>query len=633
MDIEKIRHSLAHILALAVKEMYPNVKFGVGPAIENGFYYDFDFNFSNKKRITNLSNKSQINSNESRITKEMLPKIEKKMKELIKKDLKFKKGSLTTARAKKIFKDQPYKLELIEELVKNNQPITVYYTFEKNSISFEENSFEKNSISFGENSRNIFIDLCAGPHVKSTKEINPEAFKLTKVAGAYWKGDEKKPMLTRIYGIAFKTKEELEEYFKHQEESEKRDHRILGQKLELFLINEEIGQGLPIWLPKGAIIRKIIENYLYEELQKEGYQWIYTPHIGSRKLWETSGHWNFYSESMYPPLEVGQSLEEKQKAKKPKIKEEYLLKPMNCPFHVYVYKSKIRSYRDLPIKLAELGTVYRYERSGTLHGLTRVRGFTQDDAHIICTQDQITEELEKLLKQGLAMLKKFGFKNFNIYLSTQPEKFAGTQKMWDKATKALKYVLSKEKLNYQTDKGGGVFYGPKIDIKIKDSLDREWQCTTIQFDFNLPERFQMTYIDKNGKEKTPFMIHRALLGSLERFFGVLIEHYAGAFPFWLAPEQIWIIPVGQGHIKYANSINKQLTTLQLTTYQLRTKVKDEKETVSKKIREGEIQKIPYLLVVGDKEMKNKTVRVRERGKGDIGEMKIEKLIKKIKTNL
>ena len=621
MDIEKIRHSLAHILALAVKEMYPNVKFGVGPAIENGFYYDFDFNFSNKKRITNLSNKSQINSNESRITKEMLPKIEKKMKELIKRDLKFKKGSLTTARAKKIFKDQPYKLELIEELVKNNQPITVYYTFEKNSISF------------GENSRNIFVDLCAGPHVKSTKEINPEAFKLTKVAGAYWKSDEKKPMLTRIYGIAFKTKEELEEYFKHQEESEKRDHRILGQKLELFLINEEIGQGLPIWLPKGAIIRKIIENYLYEELQKEGYQWIYTPHIGSRKLWETSGHWNFYSESMYPPLEVGQSLEEKQKAKKPKIKEEYLLKPMNCPFHVYVYKSKIRSYRDLPIKLAELGTVYRYERSGTLHGLTRVRGFTQDDAHIICTKDQITEELEKLLKQGLSILKKFGFENFNIYLSTQPEKFAGTQKMWDKATKALKYVLSKEKLNYQIDKGGGVFYGPKIDIKIKDSLDREWQCTTIQFDFNLPERFQMTYIDKNGKEKTPFMIHRALLGSLERFFGVLIEHYAGAFPFWLAPEQIWIIPVGQGHIKYANSINKQLTTLQLTTYQLRTKVKDEKETVSKKIREGEIQKIPYLLVVGDKEMKNKTVRVRERGKGDIGEMKIEKLIKKIKTNL
>jgi threonyl-tRNA synthetase len=626
MDIEKIRHSLAHILALAVKEMYPNVKFGVGPAIENGFYYDFDFNFSNKKRITNLSNKSQINSNESRITKEMLPKIEKKMKELIKKDLKFKKGSLTTARAKKIFKDQPYKLELIEELVKNNQPITVYYTFEKNSISFGENSFEKNSISFGENSRNIFVDLCAGPHVKSTKEINPEAFKLTKVAGAYWKGDEKKPMLTRIYGIAFKTKEELEEYFKHQEESEKRDHRILGQKLELFLINEEIGQGLPIWLPKGAIIRKIIENYLYKELQKEGYQWIYTPHIGSRKLWETSGHWNFYSESMYPPLEVGQSLEEKQKAKKPKIKEEYLLKPMNCPFHVYVYKSKIRSYRDLPIKLAELGTVYRYERSGTLHGLTRVRGFTQDDAHIICTKDQITEELEKLLKQGLAMLKKFGFKNFNIYLSTQPEKFAGTQKMWDKATKALKYVLSKEKLNYQIDKGGGVFYGPKIDIKIKDSLDREWQCTTIQFDFNLPERFQMTYIDKNGKEKTPFMIHRALLGSLERFFGVLIEHYAGAFPFWLAPEQIWIIPVGQGHIKYANSINKQLTTLQLTTYQLRTKVKDEKETVSKKIREGEIQKIPYLLVVGDKEMKNKTVRVRERGRGDIGEMKLKKFM-------
>jgi len=601
MDIEKIRHSLAHILALAVKEMYPNVKFGIGPAIENGFYYDFDFSFSNKKRITDKD----------------LPKIEKKMKELLKKDLKFEKKVVSTIEAKKIFKDQPYKLELIEELVKNNQPITVYYTFEKNSISFEENS------------RNTFIDLCAGPHVKSTKEINPEAFKLTKVAGAYWKGDEKKPMLTRIYGIAFKTKEELEEYFKHQEESEKRDHRILGQKLELFLINEEIGQGLPIWLPKGAIIRKIIENYLYEELQKEGYQWIYTPHIGSRKLWETSGHWNFYSESMYPPLEVGQSLEEKQKAKKPKIKEEYLLKPMNCPFHVYVYKSKIRSYRDLPIKLAELGTVYRYERSGTLHGLTRVRGFTQDDAHIICTKDQITEELEKLLKQGLAMLKKFGFENFNIYLSTQPEKFAGTQKMWDKATKALKYVLSKEKLNYQIDKGGGVFYGPKIDIKIKDSLDREWQCTTIQFDFNLPERFQMKYIDKNGKKKTPFMIHRALLGSLERFLGVLIEHYAGAFPFWLAPEQIWIIPVGQEHIKYAKEVSQKIREISAKFVQIRDVIKDEKETVSKKIREGEIQKIPYLLVVGDKEMKNKSVRIRERMKGDVGEMKLSKFIEKI----
>lgn len=582
MKIELIRHSLAHILALAIKELYPDVKFGIGPAIENGFYYDFD----------NL-----------KINPEDLPRIEKKMKELIKKNIKFEKKIISKNEAKKIFKEQPYKLELIEEA--------------KGKISIYKSD--------------KFVDLCKGPHIKSTKEIQIDAFGLTKIAGAYWQGDEKKPMLTRIYGVAFENKGKLENYLKQKEEAEKRDHRVLGQKLELFLINEEIGQGLPIWLPKGALIRKIIENYLYQELQKEGYQWIYTPHIGSRRLWEISGHWNFYNESMYPPLEVGQSLEEKQKGKKPKIKEEYLLKPMNCPFHVYVYNSKIRSYKDLPIKLAEFGTVYRYERSGTLHGLTRVRGFTQDDAHIICTPEQITKELEKLLKHGLSILKKFGFEKFNIYLSTQPEKFAGTQKMWGKATRALRFVLQKAKLKYEIDKGGGVFYGPKIDIKIKDSLDREWQCTTIQFDFNLPEKFQMAYIDKKGKKKTPYMIHRALLGSFERFFGVLIEHYAGAFPFWLAPEQIWIIPVGKSHIKYAKEVSQKIRKISGKFGQIRDVIKDEKETVSKKIREGEVQKIPYLLVVGDKEMKNKTVRVRERGKGDVGEIKIEEFVKKLQT--
>lgn len=575
MKIETIRHSLAHILAASVKKLYPEVKFGIGPAIENGFYYDFDFG-------------------DKKISKEDLSKIEKKMKELLKKNLKFEKKIISTDEAKKLFKSQPFKLELLKEA---KGKISIYTC-------------------------GNFLDLCKGPHVKSTKDISVDAFKITRLAGAYWKGDEKKPMLTRIYGVAFKTKKELDEYFKKQEEAEKRDHRVLGQKLELYLMNEEIGQGLPIWLPKGAIVRKIIENYLHDELQKEGYQWIYTPHIGSRKLWEISGHWSFYSESMYPPLEVNQSLKELQKGQKPKTKEEYLLKPMNCPFHVYVYNSKIRSYKDLPIKLAELGTVYRYERSGTLHGLTRVRGFTQDDAHIICTQDQITKELEKLLKHGLSILKKFGFKDFKIYLSTQPEKFAGTQKMWDKATRALKFVLEKLKLEYEIDPGGGVFYGPKIDIKIKDFLEREWQCTTIQFDFNLPERFKMTYIEKNGKKKTPYMIHRALLGSLERFFGVLIEHYAGTLPFWLSPEQIWIIPVGKNHIKYAKEVAKNLGNFRLL-------IKDEKETVSKKIRGGEVQKIPYLLVVGDKEMKKKTVRVRERGKGDIGELKLEKFIEKI----
>jgi threonyl-tRNA synthetase len=574
-SIEINRHSLAHILATAVNELYPKTKFGIGPNIEEGFYYDFEF----KKPIS----------------VDDLPKIEKKMKELIKMNLKFEKTIISKEQAKKLFKDQQYKLELIEE---TEGKIYIYKTKD-------------------------FVDLCKGPHVKSTKDLPFDAFKLTKVAGAYWKGDEKKAMLTRIYGAAFESKEKLNSYLEQQKEAEKRDHRILGQKLELFLLNEEIGQGLPLWLPKGSIVRRQIEDYLYKELTKEGYQWIYTPHIGSRKLWETSGHWNFYNDSMYPPLEIGQSLEDKQKGKKAEIKEEYLLKPMNCPFHVYVYNSKIRSYKDLPLKLAELGTVYRYERSGTLHGLTRVRGFTQDDAHLICTPEQMMTELEKLVKQALNMLGDFGFKEYTIYLSTRPEKYAGDLKMWDKATKALKLVLGKLKLKYETDPGGGVFYGPKIDIKIKDSLEREWQCTTIQFDFNLPEKFKMNYVDDKGKKKVPYMIHRALLGSMERFMGVLIEHYAGAFPFWLSPEQIWIIPLGQGHIKYSQNIAKELENFRVV-------IKDQKETVSKKIREGETQKIPYLLVVGDTEMKNKSIRVRERAKGDIGEIKLDQFIKKIK---
>lgn len=578
MKIENIRHSLSHILATAVKRMYPDVKFGIGPAIENGFYYDFDFR-------------------KNKVTFEDLPKIEKKMKELIKNNLNFEKKIVSKKEAEKLFKSQPFKLELIKEA---KGKISIYKT-------------------------GNFTDLCKGPHIKSTKEIPQDAFKLTRIAGAYWKSDEKKAMLTRIYGIAFKTKKDLEKFIKQKKEAEKRDHRVIGQKLEIFLINEDIGIGLPIWLPKGSVIRKIIENYLYKNLKEKGYEWIYTPHIGSKKLWEISGHWNFYNDSMYPPLDIGQSLEDKQKGKKSELKEEYLLKPMNCPFHVYVYNSKIRSYKDLPVKLAELGTVYRYERSGTLHGLTRVRGFTQDDAHLICTPEQMLSELEKLVKQAIKMLGDFGFKGYTIYLSTRPEKFAGTSKMWDKATKALKYVLKQENLKYEIDKGGGVFYGPKIDIKINDSLEREWQCTTIQFDFNLPERFKMTYIDKKGNKKNPYMIHRALLGSMERFVGVLIEHYAGALPFWLSPEQIWVIPVGQGHIKYAQNINRQLIK-----NEFRTVVKDEKETVSKKIREGEVKKIPYLLVVGDKEIKTKSVRIREREKGDTGEMKFKKFIEKIK---
>jgi len=576
MKIEKIRHSLAHILATAVQELYPGVKFGIGPAIKNGFYYDFEFKRS--------------------LTPQDLPKIEKRMKDLIKKDLKFKKKNISKKEAKKIFKDQPYKLELIEELAEIRSPQTAEIASPLISVYQMDD----------------FVDLCKGPHVKSTKEIDPEAFKLTKIAGAYWKGDEKKKMLTRIYGLAFKNKEELNSFIELQEEAEKRDHRKLGARLGLFLLDEEIGAGLPIWLPKGAIIRKIIENYLYQELSSQGYQWLYTPHIGNLNLWKKSGHWDFYKENLYSPIKIDE--------------ENYLLKPMNCPFHVKVYNSKLRSYRDLPIKFAELGTVYRYEKSGVLHGLTRVRGFTQDDAHLICTPEQVTQELEKLVKQGLKILKKFGFKEYNIYLSTKPEKYAGTEKGWQKATNSLKYVLKKLKLDYNVDPGGGVFYGPKIDIKIKDSLDREWQCTTIQFDFNLPKRFKMAYINQKGKKAEPYMIHRALLGSLERFFGVLIEHYAGEFPLWLAPVQIWIIPIASKHKKYAKEIGKKLS-------RFRIEVKDENETVSKKIREGEIQKIPYILVIGDKELKTKSVRVRERKRGDIGIIKLNKFIEKIKKEI
>ena len=566
MKIDTIRHSLAHILAYAVQELYPGTKFGIGPIIENGFYYDFDL--------------------PKPITFQDLPKIEQKMRKIIKENLKFEKKETSIKKAKKIFKNQPYKTELIADLFENgSQRVSIYQSGD-------------------------FIDLCKGPHVKSTKEILTNEFCLTKIAGAYWKGNENNPMLTRIYGIAFRTKKELDKYLYLEKEAEKRDHRILGQKLELFMFDEEVGSGLPLWLPKGAILHNIIENYLYKELRKQGYSWVISPHIAKLLLWQTSGHWELYRENMYSPIKID--------------KESYLLKPMSCPFHVKIYNSKIRSYKDLPIRLAEFGTVYRYEKSGVLHGLTRVRGFTQDDAHIWCTPEQLSKELEKILKQGIQILKTFGFKDYNIYLSTRPEKYAGSQKKWEKAENTLKYILKKLKLKYQIDPGGGVFYGPKIDIKIKDSLGREWQCTTIQLDFNLPERFNMVYIDKSGKKKQPILIHRALLGSIERFIGVLLEHYAGALPLWLGPEQIWVVPVGSSHREYAHEVNEQLTT-----NKFRTVVKDENETVSKKIREGEIQKIPYLLVVGDKEIKNKAVRVRSKNK-DLGMIKLNKFLEKIK---
>ena len=470
-----------------------------------------------------------------------------------------------------------------------------------------------------------FTDLCKGPHIESTLQLHSgetkeiiNSFKLTRVAGAYWKGDEKNPMLTRIYGIAFKNRKDLNDYLERQEESKKRDHRLLGQKLELFTISEEVGQGLPLWLPKGAMLRQIIEDFVLKKYIKEGYQLVRTPHIGSKKLFETSGHLVHYKDDMYAPIEID--------------KEKYYLKPMNCPFHLMIYKNSIKSYRDLPIRYTELGTVYRYERSGTLHGLTRVRGFTQDDGHVLCTPEQLDDEIAKAIKLTKEILETFGFKKFKVALSVRDpknkKKYLGTDSQWQNAEQALIQGTKNAGWDFVREEGEAVFYGPKIDVKIEDSIGKEWQTSTLQLDFNLPERFNIFYINEESKKKRPFMLHRALLGSLERFIGVLIEHYAGAFPLWLSPVQIGIIPVGTRHEKYANEINKQLKD-----NDLRTEMKNEDETVSKKIREGEIQKIPYLLVVGDKEEASKSVGVRQRSKGDIGLMELNKFIEKIKKEV
>ena len=566
MQINKIRHSLAHIMAGAVQEFYPKVKFGIGPEIENGFYYDFDF--------------------PTPISENQIQKIEKRMKKLIKQNLIFKKKNITKSEAKKLFKNQTYKLELIKGLP--GKTVSTYQT-------------------------GNFIDLCKGLHIKSTKEINLDAFKLTRLAGAYWKGDEKNKMLTRIYGLAFETKKELEQYLKTQEEAEKRDHRVLGQKLELFMFDDEVGQGLPLWLPKGALLRKLVMDFAFNAYLERGYEPVSTPHIASVKLWAHSGHLDFYKESLYNSFGIEG--------------EEYMLKPMNCPFHVQMYKNKRRSYKELPIRWTEMGTVYRYEKSGTLHGLTRVRGFTQDDAHIICTPEQLHKELLSALKLTLYILNAFGFKEFEMNLSVRDpkdkSKFIGKDSEWKKAETELKSVLKEIGYkNFVYDVGGAVFYGPKIDVKVNDSLGRPWQLSTIQFDFNLPSRFNMEYYGADGKKHTPFMIHRALLGSLERFIGVLIEHYGGAFPLWLSPVQIWVIPINSSHVKYAQEITKELKE-----QGLRVEIKIESETISKKIRNGEIQKIPYLIVIGDKELKSKKICVRQRGKRNIETISLTKFIK------
>ncbi len=543
----KIRHSMSHVMAQAVMEMFPGAKIAIGPAIENGFYYDFDLPRSLKT--------------------EDLEKIEERMREIIKGNHDFVKKVISREEALELFKDQPYKIELINDLPEDAEIST--YT------------------------QDTFTDLCRGPHVKNTRELNPQAFKLLSVAGAYWRGDEKNSMLQRIYGTAWSSPKELRAYLNHLKEVEKRDHRKLGKELDLFSIHEEAGAGLIYWHPKGGRIRSIIEDFWRQEHFRNGYDILYTPHIGKSWLWETSGHLSFYSENMYSPIEIDRV--------------NYYIKPMNCPFHILIYKSRMRSYRELPLRWAELGTVYRYERSGVLHGLLRVRGFTQDDAHIICSPEQIEDEILEVLRFSMRIWKAFGFKEIKAYLATKPEKSVGSEEDWEKAIASLKEAVEKEGLEYVIDEGGGAFYGPKIDLKIKDALGREWQMTTIQFDFNLPERFDMTFVDKDGREKRPFMVHRALLGSLERFFGVLIEHYGGAFPLWLSPVQVRIIPVAENFYDYSKEVFKVLKE-----NDIRVEIDLSDNRMNAKIRNAQNEKIPYMLILGEKEEQNKLVSLRTR---------------------
>ncbi len=547
--------------------MFPAAKPAIGPAIDDGFYYDFDM--------------------DSPFTPEDLTAIEKKMSEIIKKNNPFVRKNIPKKDAIDLFKKmgEDYKVELISEIADEEMSI------------YEEGGF---------------VDLCRGPHVFSTGAI--KAFKLLSIAGAYWRGNEKNKMLQRIYGTAYDSKEKLKEHLDFLEEVKKRDHRKLGKELDLFSVSEDIGPGLILWHPNGAIIRKTIEDFWRDEHYKADYKLLYSPHIAKLNLWQKSGHLDFYRENMYSPMEIEGV--------------DYELKPMNCPFHISVYKSSLRSYREFPVRYAELGTVYRYERSGVLHGLLRVRGFTQDDAHIFCREDQMEDEILNILDFTLFILKTFGFDSYDVYLSTRPEKYVGTQENWEKATNALRQALEKKGLSYQVDPGEGVFYGPKIDIKIKDSLNRYWQCSTIQVDFNNPERFDINFRGSDGKDHRPIMIHRALMGSLERFFGVLIEHYAGIFPLWLAPVQIGIITIAERHSDYALGIARSLKA-----EGLRVETNLENEKIGHKIREATIRKVPYLVIIGDKEIAEGKLTVRKRSGENIGPFTVEEFTGVIKSEI
>ncbi|WP_447985384.1 threonine--tRNA ligase [Nitrospira sp. Nam74] len=565
---EVYRHSSTHIMAQAVKEVFPSAQLTIGPALEDTFYYDFAF--------------------ERPFTPEDLEKIEARAQEIIKADRPFKRREMPREEGMKFFRDQgeQYKVEIIQG-------------FQDQTVSLYEQG-------------GGFVDLCRGPHLPSTGRVG--AFKLLSTGGAYWRGDERNPMLQRIYGTSFPTKNELDAYLAKLEEIKRRDHRKLGKELDLISIQDDIGPGLVLWHPKGALVRVLIENFWREQHLQHGYQLVYSPHVARLDLWKTSGHVDYYRENMFVPMKVEAS--------------EYQLKPMNCPFHIMIYKSHMRSYRDLPIRYGELGTVYRYERTGVLHGLLRVRGFTQDDAHLFCRPDQIESEVSHVLDFTFFMMKTFGFSDFEVYLSTRPEKAVGSEERWTQATNALEAALKNRGVAYEIDPGEGVFYGPKIDIKIKDVLGRAWQCSTVQVDFNNPERFELAYTGEDGKAHQPIMIHRALLGSIERFFGILVEHYAGAFPTWLAPVQVRVLPITDKQRQYAEAVVGQLHAV---GYRAEADARNEK--IGLKIREAEKAKIPYMLVVGEREMEAGTVAVRGRSGANLGTLSVPGVIDLIRDDI
>ncbi|MBV51601.1 MAG: threonine--tRNA ligase [Nitrospinae bacterium] len=567
-DLETIRHSTAHLMAQAVQQLYPETQVTIGPVIEDGFYYDF--------------------CRKSPFVPEDLEKIEQRMKEIAAQNQDIVRKELPREDALKMFDEmgEPFKLEVINDL-ESDEAISVY-------------------------SQGEFTDLCRGPHVDNTSAI--KSFKLLHTSAAYWRGDERNQILQRIYGTAWNTDKELRIYLKRLEEAKKRDHRKLGKELDLFSVSDDIGPGLILWHPKGSRIRCLMEDFWKAEHFANGYEMVHSPHAAKVDMWKTSGHMDFYKDNIFSPMDIEGK--------------EYVMKPMNCPFHIQIYKTRLRSYRDLPLRFAELGTVYRYERSGVLHGLLRVRGFTQDDAHLFCRPNQIEEEIVKVLDLILLILRSFGFNEYKVYLSTRPDKFVGSEEGWEKATNALKQALEKSELEYEVDPGEGVFYGPKIDIKIKDSLNRFWQVSTVQVDFNLPERFDISYIEEDGQRHQPIMLHRALMGSLERFFGCLVEHYAGAFPLWLAPVQVILLPITDQHQEYADEVAKKLTN---NGFRVEKDLRNEK--IGFKIREAQLQKIPYMIVLGEKEAEAKTLAVRKRRSKETRTINIDTFIEEMNTQV